>query len=138
MWLNDNEGGTVSEYIKINYLSLKMKDYLSLSGRGWREPERRVNILKDAKDKLCKKLSVPRRAHLYISKYPEMEKELILQLRERRGRKARDSAVWIHTTSKKIARVKYPNSNFVASNGWLFRFLKCHEIKLLWSSMTCL
>ena len=49
-----------------------------------------------------------------------MECTLVLKLREKRTRKARVSALWICTTVKKLASEDYPDSNFKASNLWMF------------------
>ena len=129
-WLNEELGkgnvhATVSSYIHKLRLPTKFKIYLSTKGAGWREPERKRSIIDAVTSKLKKNLSVPNRSRLYLPKYPVMERELVKQLKEKRSRKARVSALWIRTTAKNLST----DTNFKASNGWLFRFLRRNKIR---------
>lgn len=132
-WENDKlangEDATVTAYIKEHRLGTKFKKFLSTSHPGWREPSIRNSIKTAVVDKLKSKLAVPSRANLYIAKYPIMERKLVDELKQRRARKARVSALWIRTTAKKLAVEHYPDKDFKASNGWFFRFLRRFNIK---------
>ena len=57
-------------------------------------------------------------------KFPEMEAELHLKFKTRRGEGRRCSASWIKKTAKKIQKEKDPDSDFTASRGWFYLFLK--------------
>ena len=111
-----NKPATVTAYITEHRLPTKFKKFLSTKHPGWREPNTKNSICIAVTDQLKQKLGVPARCRKYASKYPIMERKLVLKLKEKRARKARVSALWICTTAKKLASEDYPDSNFKASH----------------------
>ena len=127
----ESNGGdcSVSRFVTERRLAWKMMKYLSTEKTSWRLPSTRERIFTEATDKEKKRFAVPGRVQKYRAKFPLVETALIDQLQERRRRKARVSVLSIRTVARSIARIEYPQLNFRALNGWLFRFLCRHGIR---------
>ena len=130
MYLQDNPGGTVPDFVSEEGLDDKFKIFLSRGKGQWRHPDNMDRIMMAAASEDKKRLLRTGKVTLGKPKWPLMENALEQEIRRRRQRSARVSVNFIRTQAKQLMKQHYPeDSTFSASQGWILRFRKRKKIK---------
>ena len=119
----NHASSTVAEFVCGSNLSPKYGTFL----RKWLRAK--DTIFSNASNKMTQRLL--RKPTIRKARWKKMEDSLYKDIRERRARKARVSAVFIRTRAKYWMHQEYPGdaASFKASRGWLMRFKRRKGLK---------
>jgi hypothetical protein len=131
MFLDENPGSGVPEFVKARGLDHKFVNLLSKGKGKWHHPDVLDCIMSTAaKDEQKILRRTGKVVTLDKAKWPKMEFDLHQDIRKCRQRGARVSTNFIKTRAKQLMKKHYPNDDtFKASKGWVMRFKKHKKIK---------
>ena len=115
-WADENQGGTVAEYVRHAGLPETFNKYLSKGTTGWRHPQ----AIQKYTTLVSLKLKQIVKAKRNFAKYPLAEAAVFKEVKERRTKGRMVSAKFLCVRMKQHMQEHYPEAaaTFKASKGW--------------------